>query len=166
MFLSAAREDIYNTLASRFAAISNVTEGSTVASGQPINQFSRRWRSWGDCSADQAPLLFQVQRSEEPRKQLIMPPSWLFKLDLVLYVWAGQDAKVIPSVQLNGLLDAIENAMYDTGPDPTEQALSVVPGGLTPRVFEAQFSGAIEIYEGVINDWLVALIPVAIHATV
>jgi len=136
------RETIYAAL---FALVSAAAGFKTT---------SRRYKPWSEYSADQQPVLSQVQRWETPVQKTGVPASWKLDVDLVVYVNSTGNSDTIASSLLNPILDAV-TSLFDPVGGVNPQTL----GGL---VHVARISGKIETDEGVLGDQAFAIIPVEI----
>lgn len=144
--MNVTRETVYAAL---FALVSGSASFATS---------SRRLEHWSDVGPEEHPAIFQRELDEERISQRGVPPK--VKLNVELYVYAHTLAQqlapnVVPSQVLNPLLDAIDAALV-----PDDAANSVLTlGGLVSHCW---IDGKTEIFEGVIGDQAVAIIPVAI----
>jgi hypothetical protein len=126
----------------------------TLASGAAnFVTTSRRWKHWGDVDAASQPALFQNQKGEHVVAKNGLPAQRKLLVDLCLYASNG-DPNLAGSSFLNPLLDAVEAAL---APDPATERQTL--GGLVSHAF---INGAVEIFEGVIGDQAVAIVPVEI----
>jgi hypothetical protein len=117
---------------------------------------SRRVRHYQDVTSDEMPALFQTQTTEtQKRANNDLPALRTMHFNLWLYTAEAQEPSIIPSQQLNTMVDAIERAL---APFPLTGKQDL--GGL---VAHAWIEGNIEIYEGVTEDGKsIALIPIAV----
>jgi hypothetical protein len=141
------RENIYNAL---------FLQVQTTVGGQ-FNLVSRRWRPPDQVSPPDRPALFQVQTGEvasTSQKIAGLPLKWEGKVDLVIYAGGDSDSNSIPSTELNGLLDAVENAL-----PAITKGLSQTLGGM---VYTARIDGKVEIVENVMGTMAMAVVPVLI----
>lgn len=139
------REQIYAAL---FAQVQGVLSASFKTTG-------RRWLPPDQVSPPDRPALFQVQIGETAattQKIAGLPLKWDAKVDLVLYTSGSTDPGVIPSTELNGLLDAVESAMANIS-----RGISQSLGG---KVYTARIDGKIEVIENVSGAMAMAVIPV------
>lgn len=136
------REPIYAAL---FALLQKI-EG--------VNTFSRRLMHWNDVGAAQQPAIYQVQKKELQKRVPKMPAKVTLQCEIYLYVNTGNDlVNVVPSTELNPLMDAIEAAIE---PYPGERQTL---GGL---VYSCFIDGEIETDEGVLGPQAIAIVPVTI----
>lgn len=87
--------------------------GSTVQWDSPLRGFrtaSRRLAHWDDCR-DQ-PGFFQVEHDDDiPTEKQGLPYRTQLEVHWVVYQNTGKDPKVVPSIENNLILDALQNAM-------------------------------------------------------
>ncbi len=127
-----------------------------LASIPGIKTTSRKMAHWADVPAKQQPALYMIQSgetNENPARGL--PPKWRLKAEFYLYVNPGEGKSIIPSQVMNPLLGAIRDALaFDN-----VVANTCTLGGLASHCW---ISGEIEVYDGVLGDQAVAVIPVDI----
>lgn len=144
--MTPTREAVFSAL---FARLSGLAGFATK---------SRMLRHFNDVPAEEQPALFQIQKNQGTEPVRGLPSKWTLRADVFIY--CRQPDEVTPSsVTLNGLLDAVENALApDAGP-----VNDCTLGGL---VSKCRIAGEIEIFEGVAdNGQAVAVIPVEIITT-
>ena len=145
------REQIYSALFS-------ILQGTLLAPAGPFRTVNRRWQDPSQISPADRPALYQVQRDELASTTVNgLPLNWKATLDLVLYTAGDPEPSVIPSTELNTLLDATEAAIA-----------SVVPGlaqSLGGKVSHCRIAGKIEIVENVQGSMAMAVVPVEIGTT-
>jgi len=114
---------------------------------------SRRLRMWSDVDPSEQPALFLAGGNHTPTQDPSgIPAYWRQTATLYLYVHTS-DPATAPATVLNGLLDAIENAILPVYEE--KQTL----GGTCEHCW---ISGQIETDEGVLGDQSVAIIPLEI----
>lgn len=138
------RETIYSALFSKVSSAANFT---TVA---------RRLRHEGDVPREEMPALFQLQAGEDINRLRGVPPSYTLSVELWLYAHA--DDTEAPSSVLNPLIDAVTAAL-EPSLDSDTQTLGLA------NVSHCWISGRIEIFEGILGNTAIAIIPVNILAT-
>jgi hypothetical protein len=151
--MNVTRESIYAAVFAKFSALS-WTPGIANTPGAFV-QVSRRLRHWSDVPVEQMPALFQVQTKEMTKQQRGLPTQWTLGIELYLYVGTNtqMDDTVTPSLLLNPILDAVDNALR-----PDNQALGTCTlGGL---VSHAWIAGAIETSEGNLGSIEAAIVPI------
>jgi len=140
------RETIYAAL---FAKVSGIAG---------VKSSSRRLKHYQDVSPADQPALFQRQVNEDFIRARGLPIKLNMKAELYLYVNTAGDSAVAPSTILNPLVDAIDAALAPSpGPENTQTL-----GGLVSHCW---IGGAIEIFEGVLGDQAVVIIPIEMLAT-
>ena len=117
---------------------------------------SRKIRSFDQVDGSQMPALFQTQLPETQERDTIgQPAKRTLHFEFWIYTSDAQADGVIPSQQLNNLVDAIEAAL---APSPLTGAQTL--GGL---VLSTRIEGGIEYYENATSDGKsIAAIPVAV----
>ncbi len=100
-----------------------------------------------------------MQRDELARTSNInaIPIAWRATVDLVVYTAGDAAPNVVPSTELNSLLDAVEAAIKTATP-----GLAQSLGG---KVSHCRIEGKIEIVENVQGAMALAVVPVEILIT-
>lgn len=137
----ASREAVFAAL---FAKLQGLPGAVTV---------SRRLRNVQDVQPEEFPAAFQLQGQQDARYTGNTPATYTWKADWLLYVHDA-DPDSAPSTQLNTLIDAA-CALLDPPPGQNKQTL----GGL---VEYAAIDGAVQVFEGVLGDRAVAVLPITI----
>jgi len=129
-----------------------------VAAGNVVNLVtsSRKLRHYDSVRSAEMPALFQAQNPETYERTVADgPPKRTMRFSIWLYIASAQQPQVIPSQQINNMVDAKEAALL---PDPLTGRFTL--GGMVARCW---IEGTIEIYEGVTSDGKsVAIIPIAV----
>jgi hypothetical protein len=144
--VNVARETIYSAL---FALVSGAADFTTAA---------RKLEHWSDVGPEEHPAVFQRQLDEDRIQQRGLPSKVTLNVELYVYVHtlAQQLApNITPSQILNPLLDAIDACFPVDDQGNYVQTL----GG---QVSHCWISGKTEIFEGMIGDQAVAIVPVSI----
>lgn len=137
----ATREAVYAAL---FAKLQSLPGVVTV---------SRRLRNVQDVQPEEFPAAFQLQGQQDASYQGNTPAKFMWRADWLLYVHV-EDPASAPSTQLNTLIDAA-SALLNPPPGSNKQTL----GGL---VEYCAIDGAIQVFEGVLGDRAVAVLPITI----
>lgn len=145
--MNVTRETVYAAL---FALLSNVDGFVT---------YSRRLKHWSNVIAEEQPALFQVQGHQAPQQTgRGIPPKWLLRAELYVYVNAGKDSSVVPAISLNKLLDSIEAALKpSTGTDLMQNVQTL--GGIVSHCW---LDGEIEVFDGALGEQSIAIVPISI----
>ena len=114
---------------------------------------SRRLRNVQDVQPEEFPAAFQLQGNQDARFSGNTPATFTWKVDWLLYVH-NDDPTAAPSTDLNALIDAA-CALLNPPPGSARQTL----GGL---VEYAAIDGAIQVFEGVLGDRAVAVLPITL----
>lgn len=136
-------EPAYAALFAKLAAISG------------LKTSSRKIKHWSDVPAKQQPALFMIQGGETPEQNSGLNPKWRLKAEIYLYVNPGEGKSIIPSQVMNGLLKNVRDALAHD----SIMARVCTLGGLVTHCW---ISGEIEVYDGVLGEQAVAVIPVEI----
>jgi hypothetical protein len=139
--IRATREQVYAAL---FAKLQSVTGLTTV---------SRRLQNVQDVQPESFPAAYQLQGQQMAKYQGATPSLLTWKADWLLYVHDA-DLSSAPSTQLNALIDAASNVLTPA-PGFERQTL----GGL---VEYCAVDGNIQVFEGVLGDRAVAVLPITI----
>lgn len=134
------REPIYAALFAKLAAAAT------------FKTASRKLKHYSEVSPPDQPALFMAQITEDPRQQTKLPPLWHMKVEC--YVYARVEDTEIPGQIINTLLDALTNAIAPL-PAFNQQTL----GGL---VHNCWIDGVIDIFEGLLANQVVVIIPITI----
>jgi hypothetical protein len=114
---------------------------------------SRRLQNVQDVQPESFPAAFQIQGEQQSRYSGNTPAVFTWKADWLLYVH-DSDPTTAPSTQLNNLIDAA-TALLTPGPGQPRQSL----GGL---VEYCAIDGSVQVFEGVLGDRAVAVLPITI----
>lgn len=151
------REAIYSALFARVAAATWAAIPITGATAFVAK--SRKRLGLAETPPDQMPALYQTQLSELVKRDVGKPPIYTLKVELLVYVshLADTDNTVIPTQQLNPILDAIQAALEPQPIDGDAQKNT-----LGKLVYDCKIVGEIKNYEGDLGDFGVLAIPVEI----
>lgn len=153
------RENIYQSVFNRVTAATWAALPVSGATG--FKTASRKLVAWDAVSTDQMPALYQQQMRETVTRQPNLPPKWALQVRWYVYVahLASQDgsATLIPSVQLNAILDAIQAAI-----EPQTADGPLIKNTLGGLAYEAKIVGTVENFEGDLGDFGVLVIPAEI----
>ncbi len=142
----------------REAVAAKLFETVNAAASKVVNlkTSSRRLRHFSSVDGAEMPALFQCQNSETQDRMLKDGPAKrTMHFSFWLYTADAQEPEVIPSQQINNMVDAVEAALR---PDPLTGKFT-----LGDLVSHCWIEGTIEIYEGVTADGKsVAIIPIAV----
>ncbi|HEX7732424.1 MAG TPA: hypothetical protein VF415_07235 [Rhodanobacter sp.] len=137
----ASRESIYAAL---FALLQQVPDLKTC---------SRRLVNAQDVQPESFPAAYQVQEKQTARYQGVMATRATLRCSWLFYVYSSDpDAALSP--QLNAMVDAACALLAPTPPTS--------PNTLGGLVEYAAVSGDIEIFEGVLGDRAIAIVPIEI----
>ena len=135
----ATREIVYSAL---FAKLQSVPGLVTV---------SRRLKNVQDVQPEEFPAAYQLQGEQLNKYTGTTPAVYTWKCDWLLYAYSA-DPTIAPSTALNNLIDA---AVAVLAPPFGKQTL----GGL---VEYCAIDGNIHVFEGVLGDRAVAVLPIVI----
>lgn len=128
-----------------------------TAIGSAVKTSSRHWLPPDQVAPPDRPALFQVQTGEiaaTTQKIAGLPLKWDARVDLVLYTSGSTDPGVVPSTELNALLDAIEAALPNIS-----RGIAQTLGG---KAYTVRIEGKVEIIENVMGAMAMAVIPVVL----
>jgi hypothetical protein len=137
----ASRESVYAAL---FAKLQSLPGLVTV---------SRRLQNVQDVAPESFPAAFQLQGEQSAKFSGNTPAVFTWKADWLLYVH-NDDPTSAPSTSLNTLIDAA-SALLNPPPGQNKQTL----GGL---VEYCAIDGPVQVFEGVLGDRAVAILPISI----
>lgn len=145
--MSASRETVYAAL---FALLDSLATG-----GSPLlKACSRRLESLEDAQPENLPAAYQVQDDQDFSKpSTSIPPVMEWKAQWIVYGFSA-DPNVAPSTVLNGLVDALVAQLTPLANGDTQTL-----GGLAADV---AVKGTIRVFEGLLGDKCVAIIPITI----
>ena len=126
-----------------------------VASLSGVKSASRKMKHWSDVPAKQQPALFMIQSGETTAFVRGLPAKWTLKAELYLYVNPGEGKSIIPSQVMNPLIGAIRAVFL---PDNVA-ANTCTLGGLVSHCW---ISGEVEVYDGVLGEQAVAVVPIEV----
>jgi hypothetical protein len=133
------REQVYAALYAKLQGISGLT---TVG---------RKLKNIQDIASESLPAAFQVQEKQSAKYQGSVPTRAVLRASWLFYNYDADDA-VAPSTGLNNLVDAACAAL--AAPSPMQKNTL---GGLVEYV---AIDGDIEIFEGVLGDRAIAIVPI------
>ena len=136
------REKIYSAL---FKLLKNI---------QIINTFDRILLHWDDVSPSMQPALFLTQTNQVAQQVTGFPTKYVLGAKVYLYTHRDTNG-IIPTAQLNDILDAMDEALRPV-PSPTNKQTL---GGLVEHCW---IDGAIETDEGTLGLQVVAIVPISI----
>jgi len=137
----ATREAVYAALFAQLATLPSIV---TV---------SRRLQNAQDMQPEGFPAAFQLQGEQAVKYAGNTPSIYTFKADWLLYTH-NSDPTVTPTTQLNALIDAA-TALLTPSPAAPRQTL----GGL---VEYCAIDGNIQVFEGILGDRSIAILPISI----
>lgn len=146
----ATRETVYAAL---FALANSLTTG-----GSPLlKDAGRRLKSLEDCQPENLPAVYQIQDDQKFFKpSTSLPAKMEWGAHWIVYGYSP-DPAVAPSTVLNNVVEALvgKSGVLTPAPGVDKQTL----GGI---VEDAAVSGNIQIFEGLLGDKCVAIIPIRI----
>ena len=140
--MGASRESVFAAL---FAVLRGAYAWQTV---------SRRLQNAQDVPPEAFPAAFQLEGNQSAKYQGDVPAVGEWKASWLLYSYSD-DPAVAPSTGLNAMIDAVLAALAPADGPVTRNTL----GGL---VEFAAVDGEIEIFEGVLDNRAIAVVPVRI----
>lgn len=123
----------------------------------------RKLQHWDGFPVENMPYLGQRQDRERQVRPGNKPPMWLLQIEWYVYLntLAQGDATIVPSTQINTILDALQAALEPNAggaKDGSQERCTL--GGL---VYECKISEKeIEDFEGYLGDLGVVIVPVEI----
>lgn len=139
-------ESIYAALWSRVSAV----HGFTLT--------QRRLKHWDDFDSAESPFLCMSTPRYKGEQKQRLPAKWELTADLYIYVWCA-DKTISPGTIINPLVKNIGDAI---DPDPSTGIQDL---GLPGLVSHCWIEGDVEIFEGLLGEKAVAIVPVKILAT-
>jgi len=144
--MTGSREAIYAAL---FSLLGNCA---------PFAVTGRRLQAWED--TQEQPALFQMQSGEQAAEGAAgMPLRWKLSVRIWIYAKTDGSPSAVPSSALNPLIDAVDSVL---GGSSLAIGRKQTLGGL---VLNAWIDGEVRIFEGVLGQQAVAIIPVSILTT-
>lgn len=139
--MSASRESVYTAL---FAILQGAYAWQTV---------SRRLQNVQDMQPEMLPAAFQLQGAQQLKYEGSTPTVQTWEAQWLLYSYSA-DPTVAPSTALNAMVDAALAVL--AAPSPLQKNTL---GGL---VEYAAADGSVDIFEGVLGDRAIAVVPIRI----
>jgi hypothetical protein len=139
--MSASREAVYGAL---FALLQGVPG---------LKNTSRRLVNVQDVAPESLPAAYQLQGEQMAQYQGATPTRFIWKATWLIYV-AETDQTLPPSSTLNPIVDAAVAALAPPAGDDRQTL-----GGL---VEYAALEGTVQVFEGVLGDRAVAVLPISI----
>lgn len=118
-----------------------------------LKTVSRRLQNAQDMQPEGFPAAFQLQGKQAAKYSGNTPSIYTWRADWLLYAH-NSDQTVSPTTQLNALIDAA-TALLVPAPSTNRQTL----GGL---VEYCAIDGDIEVFEGILGDRSIAILPISI----
>jgi hypothetical protein len=141
--MSTSRESV-------FAALFTILQGAYA-----WQTCSRRLANIQDLAPEALPAAYQLQGPQALKYDGGTPTVGMWQAQWLLYA-ISDDPNVAPSTQLNAMVDAVLGALKPAnGP--------LVRNTLGGRVEYAAAEGDIDIFEGVLGDRAIAVIPIRIQ---
>ena len=137
----ATREQVFAALYAKLQGISGL---ATVG---------RKLKNIQDMPAESLPAAFQIQEKQKAEYKGSVPTRNVWRASWLFYNYSS-DETVAPSTGLNNLVDAACAALVASSPMQKNTL-----GGLVEYV---AIDGDIEIFEGVLGDRAIAIVPIEI----
>lgn len=135
------REAIYKALFAKLESIEQLTTASRIL------------QHWDDVSPNQQPALFMCNDTQNAEQVTGFPSK--YKLGAKVWIYCHRDTNgIVPSAQVNDILDAIDEALRPLPSPVNSQTL----GGL---VHHCWVDGPIETDEGTLGLQSVAIVPIS-----
>lgn len=139
-----------------YAALFSKLQGIATSAG--IKTVSRHVKHYADVPAAQRPAAYQFQKGETWKRVRNFPPVITLKAEWLLYLNANPTNNLdIASKAINNILDAVEEALAPPISPDNNQTL-----GLPNIVQHAWIEDGVEIYEGVLLDTSIVIVPIHI----
>lgn len=139
-----------------WAALFTKLQGVAAAAG--FKTVSRHVKHYADVTAAQRPAVYQFQKGESWKRVRNFPPVITLKGEWLAYLNANPDnPQDIASTAINNLLNACEEALAPPVAPDNNQTL-----GLPNIVQHAWIEDGVEVYEGVLLDTSIVIIPIHI----
>ena len=132
------------------AALFGLAEGAASFKGT-----SRRFMHWDKVNGSMMPYLTMLKAGERRERQDEGFPVLVLEYHVFVYISAGLDPDDVPDTTMNGLLDAIDQAVQPTGGDALNGNKQTL-GGLVSHCYPL---GSVFVDTGDIDGKGVAAIP-------
>lgn len=143
------REAIYAALYAKLPPL--VTAGLAKTTSRHVKHFS-------DVPGAQRPAIYQFQKGETWKRRRGFPPLITLRAEWLIYTTANPDnPATLASTAINRILNAVEEAMAPPVSPDNNQTL-----GLPSIVQHAWIEDGVEIYEGVLLDTSICIVPIHI----
>jgi hypothetical protein len=144
-----------------YAALFSFIQSALTGSPTPAVTVSRSAQHYSNVDPQsQMPAVFQLQKGEVAVRKRGLDEKVTLSAVLLIYTAASQDGEVAASTAINNIIDTIDNAL-STGLAPeNNQNL-----GLPEVVQHAWIEGKTEIYEGILLNVSIAIVPIHILCT-
>jgi hypothetical protein len=148
------REAVYAGL---FTFIGAALEGSPT----PAVTVSRSAQHYSKVDPlSQMPAVFQLQKGEQVVRKRGLNEKVTLMAELLIYTAATQDNSTPASTAINNIIDTIDNALSANIAPNNNQTL-----GMPEVVEHAWIEGKVEIYEGILLNISIAIVPIHILCT-
>lgn len=143
--MQASREAISQALETQLAKAKNA---------YPFKTVSRRARIWTNVTSAEQPVIFLVKVSEAIDQSTWGAPRYRLKYVVLCYLRADAAPNLVPEVEINKVLDAVDVTLLGTPPGE-KQTL----GGVVENCW---IEGDVMIDTGILDQQIVIVIPVSI----
>lgn len=143
-----------------YAALFSFVQKALTGSPTPPVTCSRNAQHYTAVPPDMMPAVFQLQKSESVIRKRGLDGKFTLKAVLLVYTSGSNEPDIAASTAINNIIDTIDNAL-STGIMPdNNQTL-----GLPEMIQHAWIEGNIEIYEAILVNTSIAIIPIHILCT-
>lgn len=143
-----------------YAALFSFVQKALTGSPTPPLTVSRNAKHYTAVPQAEMPAVFQLQKSESVIRKRGLDGKFTLKAVLLVYTAGSNDDTVAASTAINNIIDTLDNAL-STGIMPDNNQTLGLPG----VVQHAWIEGNVEIYEAILVNISIAIIPIHILCT-
>jgi hypothetical protein len=151
--MSVNREQIY-------AALFTFVQKALTGSPTPAVTVSRSAKHYSAVPQENMPAVFQLQKGEQFMRKRGLDEKVILKCELLVYTAGTNDPDIAASTQINNILTTIDSALLSGIMPDNNQTL-----GLPDQVQHAWIEGNVEIYEAILVETSIAIVPIHILCT-
>jgi hypothetical protein len=143
-----------------YAALFSFVQAALTGSPTQAVTVSRSAKHFEDVPTDMMPAVYQLQRGEQVQRKRGLNEKVTLRAELLIYTAGTQDGATPASTAINNIIDTIDNALA-VGTMPANNQTLGLPG----VVEHAWIEGNIEIFEAILLNISVAIVPIHILCT-
>ncbi len=143
-----------------YAALFAFVQEALNSAGFPAVTASRSAQHYSNVGAESMPAIFQLQKGELVIRKRGLDEKVTLQCELLVYTAGSQDGVTPASTAINNIIDTIDTALSsDTTPENNQNL------GMPDVVQHAWIEGKVEVFEAILVNTSIAIIPIHILCT-